>query len=360
MNLHAANTTRLAGFRSNARSAREIAHADTLRGFPELVRQLGGDPHSLLTRHGIDPAAIRQPGAVVDYRSRVRVMERAAQELACADFGLRLATAQSGRPEIGPIGVVMKNCATLGEAVNFWVRHNYAYTRATRARIETDRTQEQVSVKLEYLIKGVTDRRQAVEQGLLLGTLNVAKMTGGAVRPRKVLFSHEPHSPLKTYRNYFGCDVSFGEREDGMVLNTRDLSCPVANADPTIYEIATSFLEDRFPETEPPLDAKVRSVISQQLRNKDCTIERVAARLYLHPRTLQRRLRDKGLSFESIKDEIRREAAMRYIGEGGISMKRLAEILGYAETSIVSRNFHRWFSATPHELIHRQRSAVAV
>jgi AraC-like DNA-binding protein len=122
--------------------------------------------------------------------------------------------------------------------------------------------------------------------------------------------------------------------------------------------MATSFLEDRFPETEPPLDARVRGIILQQLRSKDCTIERVAAELYLHPRTLQRRLRAKGLSFESIKDEIRREVALRYIGEGGISLKRLAEILGYAETSVVSRNFHRWFSTTPHELIHRHRSAI--
>src|SRR3546814_1897309 len=124
--------------------------------------------------------------------------------------------------------------------------------------------------------------------------------------------------------------------------------------------MAVSFLEDRFPGAEPPLDARVRGIIFQQLRSKDCSIERVAAELYLHPRTLQRRLRAMGLSFEGIKDESRREVAMRYIGDGGASLKRLAEILGYAETSIVSRNFNRWFSTTPHELIPRMRLAIAV
>jgi AraC-like DNA-binding protein len=356
--MYVANKTQLVGCRTRPGPSREIAHADSLRGFPELVRQLGGEPSELMQRAGIDMAVLYKPGSVIDYRSRVHLMEWAARDLSCPDFGLRLAAAQSGQPAIGPVGVLMKNCSTLGQAIDHWVRHNYAYTRATRARLDTDRSKHQIVVRVEYLIDGMPDRRQAAEQGLLLGALNVIKMTSGAARVQKVLFSHEPHSPLKTYRAYFGSDVSFGEREDGLVLNEHDLSCPIINADPTVYEMATSFLEDRFPETEPPLDARVRSVILQHLRSKDCTIERVAAELYLHPRTLQRRLRVSGASFESIKDEIRREVALRYIGDGGVSLKRLAEMLGYAETSIVSRNFHRWFAATPHELIHRQRSAL--
>jgi AraC-like DNA-binding protein len=359
MGMYVANKARLVNCDSRLRPPREIAHADSLRGFPELVRQLGGDPHELLEQVGIDTAVLYTPGSVIDYRSRVHLMECAARDLSCLDFGLRLAAAQSGHPSIGPVGVLMNNCSTLGQAMDHWVRHNYAYTRATRARLEADRSKRQVVVRVEYLLDGMPDRRQAAEHSLLLGALNVLKMTGGAARVQKVLFSHEPHSPLKTYRAYFGADISFGERDDGLVLNEQDLSCPIINADATVYEMATSFLEDRFPKTEPPLDARVRSVILQYLRSKDCTIERVAAELYLHPRTLQRRLRASGASFESIKDEIRREVALRYIGEGGVSVKRLAEILGYAETSIVSRNFNRWFSATPHELIHRQRAAVA-
>lgn len=361
MTMHVANRTPVVARHTSRRgSAREIAHADTLRGFPELVKQLGGEPDALLERAGIDPAVLHKPGSVIDYRSRLRIMECAAHELSCPDFGLRLAATQSAHPAIGPIGVVMKNCSTLGEAMKLWVRHNYAYTRATRARIEPEHSKHQVVIRVEYLIDGASDRRQAVEHGLLLGALHVVKITGGAVRVQRILLSHEPHSPLKTYRTYFGCDVNFGEREDGMVFNARDLLSPIVNADPTVYEIATSFLEDRFPAKEPPLDARVRSIVLQQLRSKDCTIARVAAELYTHPRTLQRRLRATGASFEGIKDEIRREVALRYIGEGGMSLKRLAEMLGYAETSIVSRNFHRWFSATPHELMHRQRSAITM
>src|SRR3546814_11941409 len=118
MTLHAANNTSAAGFRASPRPSRESAHPDTLRSFPALVRQLGGNPDVLLTQAGIDPAVLlRAPGSIIDYRSRVRLLERAALELSCPDFGLRLASAQSSHPAVGPIGVAMKKRSTLGEEI---------------------------------------------------------------------------------------------------------------------------------------------------------------------------------------------------------------------------------------------------
>jgi AraC-like DNA-binding protein len=356
MNLHPAHTLRNASLEPELRACREITHVDTLRGFPELVRQLGGNPNELLRQAGIDPAVLSVPGSAIDYRSRLHLMECAARELSCLDFGLRLGAMQSGQPAVGPIGVVMRNCNTLGQAIDYWAAHNYAYTRATRMHLEPDRLKHQLVIRVEFLLEGVPNRRQGMEHALMLAALNIVKMTGGAARVRKILFSHEPHSSLRTYRTYFGCGVGFGEKSDGLILDETDLLCPVVNADPTVYEMARSFIEDRFPQTEPPIRVRVRGLILQYLGTKDCTIERVAAELYLHQRTLQRRLRAEGVSFESIKDELRREVALRYISEDGMSLKRLAEMLGYAETSIVSRSFNRWFSATPRQLIVRLKS----
>ncbi len=341
---------------SHTPAGREIAHIDALRCFPQLVRELGGDPSERLKQAGIDPAVLSKPGSVIDYRSRLRVMQGAARKLSCPDFGLRLAAMQAAQPDIGPIGVVMKNSKTLGQAIALWVKHNYAYTHATRVRLEPDCAKHRLVIWLEFLLDGTPDRRQGVEHALMLAALNICKMTGGAARARRILFSHEPQSPLNTYRAYFGCDVRFGERADGLMLNDSDLSCPIVNSDPAIFQMATSFMESRYPQREPPLHARVRCLIQRYLGTKECTSERIAADLFLHPRTLQRRLRAESTSLESIKDEVRREVALRYISEAGISLKRLAEMLGYAETSVVTRSFNRWFSATPRQLILKVRS----
>src|SRR5690606_26780055 len=139
---------------------------------------------------------------------------------------------------------------------------------------------------------------------------------GGGARVRKVLFSHEPQAPLRVYRQYFNCEVAFDEKADGLVLTEDDLMCPVVEPDARVYEMATSFIETRFPHIDAPIHTRVRSLIEQYIGSRDCTNERIAAEFCLHPRTLQRRLRAEGTSFEDIKDEIRRELALRYIQNG--------------------------------------------
>lgn len=335
---------------SKPRSSPEIVGIDCLRCFPELVGQLGGDFKAILRRAQIDPQLLESSGSSVEYRSLLNAMQFAAEALDCPDFGLRLATMQGGNKSIGPIGVVMKNSKTLGQAIGYCAKNIHAYSVATKVRFEPDRSRHLLLVRLEIMLERTPDKRQAVEHALMLASLNMRELSGGGARVRKVLFSHEPQSSPKAYRQFFGCDVHFEQNADGLVLTEDDLLCPVVDPDSRVYEMATSFIETRFPHTEASIQTRVRSLVEQYIGSKDCTNERVAADFCLHPRTLQRRLRAEGTSFEDLKDEIRRELALRYIQNGDMPLKRVAEKLGYAETSVLSRSCFRWFSASPREL----------
>ena len=101
---------------------------------------------------------------------------------------------------------------------------------------------------------------------------------------------------------------------------------------------------------KPTLSARVRLIIARLLVEGNCTYKRAACTLGLHPRTLQRRLRQEGESFEAIKDSVRREVALRYLQQPDVSLVRVTEILGYSETSVLSRSCHRWFCASPRRL----------
>jgi AraC-like DNA-binding protein len=337
----------------------EIVDADALRCFPQLVQQLGGDPNFLLHRARIDPAVFDNPGSVIEYRSLLLVLRYAADELSCPEFGLRLAATQGGNKTLGPIGVVMKNSKTLGQAIGYCAKNIHAYSLATHVRFEPDRAQHRLLLRLEILLDRMPDKRQGVEHSFMLANLNIIELTRGAAAVRKVLFSHEPLSARETYRSFFGCDVSFGQKADGFILTEKDLLCPVVDPDARVYEMATSFIEARYPHTEPSIHARVRGLVRQYLGSKNCTSERIAAEFCVHPRTLQRRLRGERTSFESIKDEVRRDVALQYIQNADMPLKRVAEKLGYAETSVLSRSCYRWFSATPRQLRLRLKSAVS-
>jgi AraC-like DNA-binding protein len=81
-----------------------------------------------------------------------------------------------------------------------------------------------------------------------------------------------------------------------------------------------------------------------------CTQTVVADMLATHPRTLQRRLRSEGTTFEAIVDLVRREIALRNLADESVSLVQIAEKLGYSETSVLTRSCHRWFSRSPRQL----------
>jgi AraC-like DNA-binding protein len=333
----------------------ETVSVDSLQFFQELVTKLGGDAEMLLAPFKLEAATLQAAGAVIEYRTLLAVMDAAAKQLACPDFGLRLAVMQGGNRAIGPVGVVMKNSRTLGQAIGYCAKNIHAYSPATRVRFEPDRANHRLLLRLEIMLEKAPDKCQAVEHALMLATLNIRELTGGSSRVRRVLFSHAPQLSMQVYRQYFNCEVVFNEKMDGLVLAEDDLVALVVNPDSRVYEMATAFIDSRFPQIELSFRTRVRSLIEQYISSRDCTNEKVAADFCLHPRTLQRRLRSEGVSFEDLKDEVRRDLALRYIQNTELPLKKVAERLGYAETSVLSRSCFRWFSTNPRELRSRVR-----
>jgi AraC-like DNA-binding protein len=64
-------------------------------------------------------------------------------------------------------------------------------------------------------------------------------------------------------------------------------------------------------------------------------------------RTFIRRLKNEGTSYQTLVDEVRREIASWLIRDKSLSVERVAERLGYQDTSNFSRVFKRWFNDTP-------------
>lgn len=327
-----------------------MVRVDSLRKFSEVVTRLGGDANALLAKVQIDPAILNNRHAVIPYRSLVLILERAAAELRCPDFGMRLATAQGGVKVLGPLEFAMCNSRTLREAFRYCADHIQVYSTASHMRVMAGQAPGALFYHLEILLGRLPPHPQSVERALLL-TNDIARIiTHGKVQAREVWIAHEPLSPPEKYREYFGTEVRFGQSMDGLVFTESDLDLPIPNVDPQIYELSTDFIENRFPSADAVLSPRVRTIVERLLLEGDCTYNGVASTLGMHPRTLQRRLRSEGESVESIKDGVRRDIALRYLKQSSMPLIRVAKLLGYSETSALSRSCYRWFSLSPRQL----------
>ena len=344
-----------------ATGAFDRVHVRLVRAFPELVSELGGDAARLLGQVGIDAAALDSDGPLASYRQTVELLELAARQLACPEFGMRLAARQGGSVA-GPLGQAMRHSPRFGDALDYVARHTFAHSLAARIWLKPlprGDAIEGVFAGHDILLDRLPNRSQAMELILLSGHLSAIELTGGHARVRRVNFRHQPLSPMTTYRRYFGCEVRFGEHDDGVVYSAGDLACPVIDPDVRTYHQATAFIDAQFALQRQPLPALARGLVMQFLGSEHCTNERIAGELNLHPRTLHRRLRDEGTSFQRIKDEVRRDVMLYYIEQTDLDFARVSEKLGFAEQSVMTRSCNRWLAASPTHLRARARSASA-
>ena len=81
------------------------------------------------------------------------------------------------------------------------------------------------------------------------------------------------------------------------------------------------------------------------------TLEDVADKLHMSPRTLQRQLALEDKSFSSVIDELRQHKATTMLRKREMSLDLIAETLGYTDTANFTRAFKRWTGTTPKKFL---------
>jgi AraC-like DNA-binding protein len=90
------------------------------------------------------------------------------------------------------------------------------------------------------------------------------------------------------------------------------------------------------------LKKQISEHIDSPLRLQD-----LAKHLSLSPRTLQRRLEDKQLSFSTLVDNEKKSVALRLLADTDLPVSLIASRLGYGDSSNFNRAFRKWYSFTP-------------
>jgi AraC-like DNA-binding protein len=323
--------------------------ATVLRGFRELVARLGGDAEALMRASGLEPALLDPLDRRLPFDAYAMLLERTASALDCPDFGMRLAGLQDGLSLMGPVGPALGTSPTIGEVYAHGSRHMHVYSSAVHTQLEHDDDGDQYVLRFEVLADGVPYRRQVMEQLVAIARDDAIALSGGRARPHEIWFAHDAHADAEVYLRRFGARVRFSEPYDALLFDADDIHCKVPAGDRAASEAMLAAILRRYPY-QPRISARVRQVINRTLHDADCKRGPVAAALGLHPRTLHRRLRAEGKTFETIKDQVRRELAAHYLAESGAPLGDVAMRLGFADLATLSRACRRWFGDTPTEL----------
>lgn len=321
--------------------------AANLWGYDALVRDLGGDPEPLLARLHLPPQARRPDDAYLPFRSFARLLETTAVALECPDLGMRLSQHQ-GLAMLGPIAVVARHAGTVADAFDQIAAFLHIHSPALRLWREP-RAGSPGAVRFGYRVDepGAGPLPQSWELSLANGVQIIRLLAGPQAAPALVAFHHPRQADPASYAACFGCPVRFESDWAGVEVG-RDLARRrLDHADPQTLEVVAAFLDSRIPPGEATTTSRVRELLERLLPTGRASMVAVAEQMAVHPRTLQRRLREEGTRYDAVLDETRRDLAQHYLTGSDARLSQVTGLLGYGDQSALTHACRRWFGVTP-------------
>ncbi|MCH2558092.1 MAG: AraC family transcriptional regulator [Alcanivorax sp.] len=288
----------------------------------------------------------RGPADVVDLPLWRRLLEQAvALRPGATAPGLAIGALVQPR-HVGVLGYLTLTCQTLGEVMLAYQRYESLFYGRDLVQVQAGEAGMTLrwpgeaslgtladSVSIAAL---VTFMRRLLEQGLA---------------PRRVRFVFPAPAPAerRAYRAFFGCPVAFDAPHTEVVfpLSFLGLSLPRSDAGSrALLDRQARALLRALPDSD-GFDRALQHTLVALLPEGRVSLARVAARLHVSPRTLQRRLARRRLNWQTLLDRTREQLAGHYLADPSLTLGEIALLLGYSEHSAFSRAYRGWTGRTP-------------
>jgi AraC-like DNA-binding protein len=313
------------------------------------LRSAGVPLGTVLKRSGLTPELVADPEERLNVRSQIAFLNEAARALKDDCLGFTLACDHEPR-EVGLLYYVMASSPTLGEALQRLARYS---TVTNEAIIFGYREGNRLIINVSY--SGVprhSDRHQM--EYCMFSAIRICRLlTGQRLVPQHFSIAHYRSGNTAEMSRFVGTKVEFGADRDEFALNIEASELPVVHADNYLNDLLLKYCEAAIANRQgdvSQLRTKVENAISSLLPHGRALMGEVARSLGMGERTLGRRLADEGLNFTEILHQLRRDLAVRYLGDRKLHVSKIAWLVGFHDVSAFTHAFKRWTGKTPKQL----------
>ncbi|SDM78257.1 AraC-type DNA-binding protein [Methylobacterium phyllostachyos] len=321
-----------------------------------LVREFtrtGLSPDQLLARHGLQVHDLDDPYRRIPVSDYVGILEYAARFAADPMLGAKIG--MGTRPsDLGPVGMLFAASGTLRAGLNRLARTLAVWQDATHIDLREDEA-GRLSWSYRLVDAGIGPHRQD-DESAIFATAAIAKATfGTGGRPVEVHFAHPARGDAAFYARYFGMRPLFGQSANRLFFAADAADRVVRIEDGNLTAMLERHIRDlaKARTEADDLIMRVRNAVCAALPTHRTTLEDVAAKLGMTPRTLQRRLAERNTSLRELVIGVRLEASRALLSEGNLAIADVARNLGYSDGTAFWRAFKARTGMTP--LAYRNR-----
>ena len=314
----------------------------------------GRSPPEVCAQVGIDPALLGR----ADVRVAHEDMCRTWTTLAMGDdaFGLRVARVVDAAPQ-SLVEYVLASAGDARGALRAFVRFQRLLHDASAHRLEEGpvRATLRLGVMPGYALPGaVLDYLAATV------VLRFRRAVKGASDPLEIELPRPPFDDEALAAELFRAPVRYGRPHAQVSYPRAFLDAPLVSVDPTLHALLTRELERALglpaqdpqqvlPRPEPDALSLVRRELRTALPRGDADLGKVARSLNTSARSLQRRLSERGTTFQALVDDARRALAEELLGGQRATVTEAAFTTGFSDVAAFTRAFRRWTGVPPGE-----------
>lgn len=163
----------------------------------------------------------------------------------------------------------------------------------------------------------------------------------------EVSYAPPPHA--NRYPELFRVPVTFRAPRNALRINPIWLDVPFDGGKDYVFGVFTRHADTLLEElaARDTVRAAVEATMLADLHEGTLSMDRTARDLGMSRQTLYRRLKDEGVTFAQVHDDLRRRMAMDYLSARKVSVGETAYLLGFSEASAFVRAFRRWTGSSP-------------
>ncbi|UFQ97952.1 AraC family transcriptional regulator [Pseudomonas wenzhouensis] len=323
-----------------------------LQGLVEYLQRQGIAPEALLAHAQLSPEVLGQRDQRIAASAYLTLLSEGVRQSGDPFLGLHLG--ESVRPGYyGVLGYLIMSCATLADALHRQAR--YASLVGNLGQVVLD--DEPARMDGEALVAHrwqplLAQQQRQLSEETLAGWVSFGRWISGLdIAPTEVRFQHSAPADTSEHARIFRCPVLFDQPDNALVFPRRLLAAPLSQADAQVRGMLDAYADRLLAELNQGhgvLD-RARLELARQLPEQGADLEAIAAALALTPRTLQRRLRESGLSFSQLVDETRQQLVLHYLRDPALELAEIAFLVGFSEAGSLARAFRRWTGTSPGE-----------
>ncbi|MFC9473038.1 AraC family transcriptional regulator ligand-binding domain-containing protein [Nocardia sp. NPDC056952] len=328
-----------------------------LRGVRTVLERLGADADHYAHRFAVPDGGLDDDELLVRDSTIAALLETAAGELGCPDFGLQVA-AEQDLDLLGPLTVALQNAPTVAEAIGYISKYLFLHAPNLGVHLVPDPRGARGVIGVRYgYPDGVLAPPQSIDMGLLFVHRFLNSTFGGNYGLRTVELPHQPAAAVERYEAAFGTRVDFGRPAALLRVPHSFTELPIEGNDRFTRQVALAYLDAQASSADSRITGRAKAVLRQGLGTRPTSVDAVAAMLAMSSRTLQRHLRDEGTSFTTILDDARRERAEALLRRSDLPLGQIATAVGLTNPATLSRHARRWWGTTARAVRNAPRQA---